>query len=344
MATFTIVQALDDEIWNDFVQNHPKGSILQTPWMMHVYQGTKNYFPSVLAALTPHGDILALLLSVRVQTLPDPLSTFSSRSMFYAEPLCLQNSDGREALKALLDMHDQRVKNEVLFSEIRPLFESNGDKTCLEECGFKYEDYLNFVIDLEKPHEELWSSLTSSCRANIRRGQKAGVQIEDMTTEQGVDILYGQVQATYEHAHVPLADKSLFQQALRVLEPLGMVKIFVARLDGEPIGASIVLLYKQREFEWYWGARRIKSIYPAECVTWHRIEWGHKNGYAVYDFGGAGWPDKPYGVRGFKSKFGGELVCFGRYRKIYSPLKMILAENSYNIARAAINPKNWKRD
>ena len=35
---------------------------------------------------------------------------------------------------------------------------------------------------------------------------------------------------------------------------------------------------------------------------------------------GAGTPDSDYGVREFKSKFGGELVEYGRYVKINKPL------------------------
>ena len=54
---------------------------------------------------------------------------------------------------------------------------------------------------------------------------------------------------------------------------------------------------------------------------------------------GAGWPDVPYGVRDFKASFGGELVCYGRYRHVYSPWKMALAERVYEFGRTVISPK-----
>ena len=38
----------------------------------------------------------------------------------------------------------------------------------------------------------------------------------------------------------------------------------------------------------------------------------------VDDFGGAGKPDEPYGVRTFKAKYGGELVNYGRYVCVHS--------------------------
>ena len=35
---------------------------------------------------------------------------------------------------------------------------------------------------------------------------------------------------------------------------------------------------------------------------------------------GAGSPDENYGVRDFKARFGGELVEYGRFKKILNPI------------------------
>jgi lipid II:glycine glycyltransferase (peptidoglycan interpeptide bridge formation enzyme) len=76
-----------------------------------------------------------------------------------------------------------------------------------------------------------------------------------------------------------------------------------------------------------------------DYLTWHEIAWSCDHGIARYDFGGAGWPDKPYGVREYKARFGGDLVCYGRYRKIYSRWKLALAERAYELGRGVISPK-----
>ncbi|MBI4787674.1 MAG: GNAT family N-acetyltransferase [Chloroflexi bacterium] len=343
MNKFTVVRTLDPKRWDEFVCRHPKGSIFHTRWMMEVYRGTVNYAPSFLAALDPAGEVAALLLSARVQTLPDPLGRLGSRALFYAEPLCREDEVGQQALTVLLREHEAEMRDKTLFAEVRPLHAAGVERTVLERCGYQFEEYLNFLIDLTKPRDELWRAMTNSCRANIRRGLKRGVAIADETTEQGVEILYDLLRASYARAQVPLADKSLFRCGLEVLGPRDMLRVFIARLDDKPIGASVVLLFKQRVYEWYWGVQRMVSVYPAEVVTWHRIEWGQQHGYVLYDFGGAGSPYKPYGVRDFKRKFGGERVNFGRYRKIYSPWRMALAEKGYDIARNLVNPKNWVR-
>src|SRR5579864_4656346 len=337
----TIVDSLAPEQWDNFVYEHPQGSIFHTRHLVEVFRRTRNYSPLFLAAVDERQEVLALLVSVRIQTLPNPLGNLSSRSIFYAEPLSRGDSRGADALSALLTEHDSRLRNRVLFSEIRPLHAIGSEHATLAARGYKREDYLNFVIDLRQSHDVLWGKLTGACRSNIRRGEKQGLTIEDITHDKGIDVVYPILKQTYQRVGVPLADKTLFTQALHILQPLGMIKMFAAFHAGQPVGTSVVLLYKKVIYEWYWGVERIKSIYPAECVTWHRINWGQQQDYHVYDFGGAGWPHKPYGVRDFKAKFGGDLVNYGRYSKIYSHWKFALAERAYEWGRKIGNSKNW---
>jgi CelD/BcsL family acetyltransferase involved in cellulose biosynthesis len=336
-----IIRQLDPDRWSEFVWQHPKGSIFHTPEMVEVFNRSKHHQANMLAAVGAGGQILALLVSVRVQTMPAPFGDLSSRAIFYAEPLCRADAEGVEALASLLAEHDTGMQTRALFSEVRPNSKAGLEREALEQCKYEYEEYLNYVIDLRKSPDQLWHGMTNTCRANIHRGQRHGLRIVEESSEAGIDRLYRCLQTTYNHAHVPLADKSLFLNALRILHPKGMLKVFVACCGDRPVGASALLLFKQTAYEWYWGAARLKSVYPAENVTWNRIEWSQQQGYQRYDFGGAGWPGKPYGVRDFKAKFGGELVNYGRYRKVYSRWRFLLAEGAYSVGRKLISPGNW---
>jgi lipid II:glycine glycyltransferase (peptidoglycan interpeptide bridge formation enzyme) len=93
-------------------------------------------------------------------------------------------------------------------------------------------------------------------------------------------------------------------------------------------------VYKDVIYGWYGGMDRAYSKYtPNELLMWHILSWGMENGYRVYDFGGAGKPDEEYGVRDFKAKFGGELVCFGRNTCIHAPFRLRLSQFGYNVYR-----------
>ncbi len=340
---FQVIDTPNRNQWEQFVFDHPKGSIFHTPAMYDVYQGAKHYDPSVLAAIDDRGNILALLCAVRVLTLPDPLGRLASRSILYAEPLCCEGPAGAEALGALIAEHDARMRNRVLFTEVRPLRPAGVEKQALDRCGYSHEGYLNFLIDLTKPRDALWRAMGKECRRRVKKNAEKGLEIKDMTNPEGVAILYGILKPTFERVRVPLADKSLFSQGLNVLGPLGRIKLSVTYFQGEPVGASALLLYKKYIFTWFGAAKRMDAIQPTEFITWYEIEWGHDAGYSIYDFGGAGWPDKPYPVRDFKRKFGGDLVNYGRYRRVYSPVKLALAEKGYEFGRNVLNPKYWRQ-
>ena len=46
---------------------------------------------------------------------------------------------------------------------------------------------------------------------------------------------------------------------------------------------------------------------------------------------GVGTPDKDYGVREFKAKFGGEMVNYGRFGRINNEFLYAITEVGYNI-------------
>ena len=73
------------------------------------------------------------------------------------------------------------------------------------------------------------------------------------------------------------------------------------------------------------------------------MNWGIETGCHTFDFGGAGKPGVSYGVKDYKLKFGGELVNFGRFRKIYKPGIYNLASRGFKFwQKIKIGKKNNK--
>jgi CelD/BcsL family acetyltransferase involved in cellulose biosynthesis len=325
--------------WDEFVEQHPKGSIFHSSAMMRVFAAARRHAVLPLAAVDRDGSVLALLAAVRVRTLPNPLGPMSSRSIWYAEPLCRDDPESIDALAALIAAHDQLMRRHVLFTEVRPLGPPGPERIALERCGYEFYDYLNYVVDLTQGTERLWTNMGKSCRRSIRRGEKRGFQWRELAHEDGVSVLYRFLERTYGRAQVPLADRSLFDAAFRELQPRGALRCF-AVFDGDaPVAIDTLLAFKGRLFAWYGGCERMTGVSPMDYLQWHEFVRGLDEGYALYDFGGAGQPDEPYGVRDFKAKFGGELVCYGRYRKVYSPWKMAMAERAYQWGRSVMSPK-----
>ena len=321
--------------WDEFVLKHPKGSVFHSSPMVRVFDSAKGHTVLPLAAVTASGEIQALLVAVRVQTLPSPMGRLSSRSIFYAEPLCYDNPASVLALQQLLDVHVASVRRTVLYCEIRPLFASGPEREAIESCSYEYLEHLNYLVDVTKSLRELWASLHRTARQAISQCQRKGLAVREVEAERAVDQLYPLLQQSFDHSGIPLADKSLFEAAARKLHPHGLVKFFAAYEGPTPVAMDVLLTFKDRVYFWYAGVNRSTSGSPCSLLRWHEIQWAHENGYAVCDMGGAGWPGIPYGVRNFKRKFGGQLVQYGRFRKVNAPWTLALAERAYQLRRAA---------
>ena len=131
-----------------------------------------------------------------------------------------------------------------------------------------------------------------------------------------------------------MADISLFESVFQVLKPKNMAKFMIVKHNGEIIGMCLVLIYRNVLFVWYLGAfRAALKLHPTNLLPWHVMEWGSKNKFNIFDFGGAGKPDEDYGVRDFKGRFGGDLVNYGRYTKINSHIILGIAKYGFKIYR-----------
>lgn len=329
-----IVRQLDEHPWREFVDNHPQGSIFHTPEMFQVFARAKGHRPDLWAAVDEIGRPLALLLPVQVTLMDGPLRRLTTRAIAYSSVLCAPGP-GKQALNILLRAYKQETRGAALFTELRNLSDLGDLQALLKDHEFTYQDHLNYLIDLDRPREVILQSMGARTRKKIRHALRQGrVAIEEASQPEQAALCYELLQKTYATAHVPLADRSLFEAAFKVLYPRGMVKFLLARVDDQYAAGSVELIYKNVIYGWYGGMDRAYSDQiPNELLLWHIFRWGAEHGYRVYDFGGAGRPDEKYGVREFKAKFGGELVCYGRNTWVYSPILFRTSEWAYTIYR-----------
>lgn len=341
-VNLTIVDSLDEPAWRGFVDQHPCGNIFHTPEMFQVFERVKGYRPALEAVVDEGQQVLALLLPVDITLMNGPLRRLTTRSIAYGSVLPAPGPAGEQALGLLLGGHSARNARRALFTELRNLADLSAVQPVLQEKGYAYEEHLNYLIDLRGSPDEVLANIGSRTRKHIRQGLRKGdVIVEQVKDRRGLEAWYGLVQKTYRNARVPLADRSLFEAAWDVLMPKGMVQFWLARLGSTFVAASAELLYKNVIYGWYSGVDRdYSAAAPGEMLMWSVLSWGAQNGYEIYDFGGAGKPDEPYGVRDFKAKFGGKLVCYGRNTKIHSPGLLRLSTMGYRILTAG---SGWLR-
>jgi CelD/BcsL family acetyltransferase involved in cellulose biosynthesis len=329
-----VVRSLEEKIWRDFIDSHPESNVFHTPEMFQVFARAKNHRPTLWAVTDDDERVLALLLPVRI-TLIERLRRLTTRAVAYGSVLYAQEPKGREALALLLRAYTQEVDGAPLFTELRNLADLSDVQPILRECNFVYEDHLNYLISLQQPPEVVLQNIGPRTRKHIRRGLRRGeVAIEEAREREQVVACYDLLRQSYQRARIPLADRSLFEAAFDLLYPKGMVRFTLACVGQVPVAASVELLYKDVIYGWYGGVDRSYGSYvPNELLLWHILQWGSENGYRTYDFGGAGRTDEEYGVRDFKAKFGGKLVCYGRNTYVHRPTLLRLSQYGYEVYR-----------
>ncbi len=86
-------------------------------------------------------------------------------------------------------------------------------------------------------------------------------------------------------------------------------------------------------YEWYVCGldQQYKEVHPSVLATWAALEYAVEHNIPEFDFMGVGIPEREYGVREFKSRFGGEMVNFGRFARINHKYYYAIAETGYNL-------------
>jgi serine/alanine adding enzyme len=329
-----IVRNLEEQVWRQFVGNNPQGNIFHTPEMFEVYKRTDGHDPALWAAVEDDGEVLALLLPVQITLLNGPARSFTSRAVAYGSALTAPGTRGQASLSDLLQSYNGEMKNRLLFTELRNLSDLEESRSILIDHGFKYEDHLNFLIDLNRPPSHIWNGIRANARRNIKKARNSNVRIEEVKDLSEIHHAYKILKNVYRRIQVPLPDISLFQAAFDTLAPKGMMKILCAKLQDATIGVLSLLFYKEVIYYWYTGTLKEFAAYrPGDLLVWHSLEMGSHLGYQIFDFGGGGRPNEKYGVRDFKAKFGGDLVNFGRNVNVHSPLRLKLSQAGYQIVR-----------
>ena len=325
--------------WDTFVESHLKGTIFHTSAMIRTMASTKRHSPFAHAAVDENGNICAMLVAVKVSTLGRWADPISARSIFYAEPIFLDTPAGRNGIAQLLQQHDSYMRRRTLFAEVRPFFAKPTEVDPLLIQKYEFLGYLNYELNLQMSEERLFINLNPKCRNNVRSSMRSGLIVREVEPMSELDRFYAMVSESYHGSKVPLADRSLFESAFREM-PSPVTRVFFAEYEGKLAAAACFLAYKGRVVYWYAGAKRIKGLAAMSMILWAAISKYSIEEYELFDFAGAGWEGEDYGPGKFKSKFGGILTNFGRYRKVYSPWKLRFASSAYQIMRGWISPSS----
>ena len=307
-----ILMQPDSSRWDEFLSRTDDANVFQSPAMAKVYSRTRGYRSLVVATET-NGQLTALISAALISYPAQNVSPIGTRSIVSGGPL-----GDAEAIGPLLRAYDAEVKPIAVATQIRNLGAPKW-KAVFENQGYRWEDHLNYVVDLEIGERLVFQRMSKGRRNNVKLAERVGPKLE-LINEKTLGESYRVLQGTYSRARVPLADIGLFESALQVLVPKGLLWPMAVRHEGRICAVVFLLRWSGTAFNWYNGSTEDAwRIHANEWLFWQAMRESIVAGCARFDFGGAGRPGEPYGPGLFKQHFGGTRANQGRYEKVHHP-------------------------
>lgn len=303
--------------WNEFVESHLLGNFFQTFYYFEILSQSKKTEPFVFALIDESQKIHGILLGSIQRLIPGSIGNLISRVVIIGGPLVSDNNP--VLIDQLIVEFDKKYSRKIIYFQFRNMWDWGQGSTILTKSGYFFEDHLNILINLTQGSDDIWSGINTSRRKQIKRGYNRGITVSEIDEyiESDIATCHEIISKVYKKIKLPFPEKSFFLESSKILFSENHLKIFVAITENKIIGCRFVIIFKEYIFDWYAGSdSEYYSLYPNDILPWEVFKWGSNNGFSIFDFGGAGKPDQPYGVRDYKLKFGGTLVNYGRFIKI----------------------------
>lgn len=316
---------INTEIWINFIQSHPNGNPFQTPQFFRFLKKTPGFAPLIIT-VWEDAKLEGLLLAHNQTDGNGLKGFFSKRTIVLGGPV-IKSNKYIEVCSVLLK--ELKKQTNSIYTEFRNLFSLEKYQECFLNAGFRYNPHLNYIVPV--PEEEPIQILNSSKRRQVKKSLKNGAKIITPRGQKDIKAFYIILKKLYkEKVKKPLPDWNFFES---FYENDHLGKCILIQYKNRIIGGIICPIFNNTIYEWYVAGLdgKYKNIYPSVLATWAPIEYASKNGLKYFDFLGAGKPNEDYGVREFKSKFGGKLVEYGRYKKINQPVLYKIGEMGLKI-------------
>ena len=242
---------------------------------------------------------------------------FTKRAIILGGPALAEDVTDEE-VTALMQAVRENLQAKAIYVETRNFNDFSRWRGAFEKVGFAYKPHLNFHVDC-RDKEKMWERLSDNRRRQIKKVREERLVHDADVTEQEIKEWYMILQRLYRtKVRTPLWPVEFFLE----VHWQGVGKFLLVKHNNHVIGGSMIVTDGKCVYEWFECGMNAeyRELYPSVMATWAGMQWAHEHDCTRYDMMGAGEPDVPYGVRDFKSEFGGELVEHGRYLCVLKPM------------------------
>jgi lipid II:glycine glycyltransferase (peptidoglycan interpeptide bridge formation enzyme) len=317
--------------WQKYVESHQFGSIFHTPYLFDVYNSAPGFSPFAFFAVDRKGEIHGMLAGFLQTVKPGLLKKISTRSVMLQSPIYSDT----EALSLLLLHYKQWSRGKAVYTEVRNHFVDNAYSSEFIRAGFVWEGHYNIVREMPESVEQLWKEVGRKRKDGINKAKRFNFQVCEDKSTQTVEDFYKLLSENYKTLGLPIP-KPVFFHTCITADSHDNCKLF--KLVDEGITRIVLLsfLFRGTLYAVYIGSDQQNEFLnkrPIDIFYYEVMRWCIENGVQYFDWLGAGKPNVSYGVRDFKLQYGGEIVDFGRFQYIHSPILYKLANTGFSILR-----------
>lgn len=309
------IEEADRLRWSEMVRSAENGSLFQMPEFYDFLKESEGHDPFVF--IGERNGFYDYLISGSIQFSKNRVVRPFSRRAIVTGGIVTRKGVDFTDIPAFLAYIAGRLKRMAVYLEIRNLHDYSDLAEIFKGNGFTRIPHLNYQVEITSV-KETFSRLNQSRRRQVRKSLEGGAEVIVRPTIEEVGEFYAILRETYRRrVHKPLPPEEWFLRFHRS----GPGVYLLIRYKGRIIGGIMCPVFgKNAIYEWYVAGEdgRYPGVYPSVLATWAAIEYGATNGTAIFDFMGAGKPDEDYGVREFKSKFGGREVEHGRFLAVFN--------------------------
>lgn len=311
------IDEVDLSAWNLLMQESTENSIFQSNEIFSFWKKQRGHQPYLFAIEDLHKKLVGICLVVIISNGSSLKKYLTRRAIIYGGPIFCEECDKKEVLSFLFESLDSVLSSKAIYIEFRNFHDYAEVRNIYEENNYKYIAYQNYKITLTQD-EEVLAQFNSEKRRQIRKGLREGVTISYKKTDQNIKGVYDSIDKIYSNKiKKPLPTLDFFKNLMQ----LGSSGLAAILFEDKIIGGAFFLYDKETIYDWYRGGldRDYKKQYPSTIAAWAVMKYGLDHNIGNFDFMGAGIKGEEYGVRKFKSQFGGDLIEHGRFMKYYRP-------------------------
>ena len=317
MKVINTINQVDSSEWRRVLATSPTATFFQSEQCYRFYESLSFLRPFLYAV--SEKDILKALVVGYIQQEKNGIKQFLTRRAIIPGGLLLADDVSDQVLTTLLTVCKTELRKKAIYIEIRNFNDYSTYREVFEKCGFRYLPHLNFHIDTSS-EETVLSNMGKSRKRDINTSLRNGAGFVDAPTRKDIEAYYQILKHLYAtRVKTPLFPFEFFDKLFT--SGIGVYRLIYYK--DEIIGGTLCVGLENRSlYEWFACGKDgvYKNIHPSTMATFAGIQYGARNGFPVFDMMGAGKPNEDYGVRDFKSKFGGKLVENGRFVFVQKPL------------------------